>query len=197
MAADLVQIVDAAVADAYRRGAQHLVCHPGCSQCCLGVFAISQQDAWRLRAGLVELAEADPARASALRKRVLETLARLDPKFPGDVQTGILADDAEDSEMFEEFANEEPCPVLDPETGTCELYAHRPILCRTFGPPFRTEEGHLAMCELCFTEASPEEMAAAELDPALVVTERESNRDFEAAHDLHGATLIAYALRGV
>ncbi len=27
---------------------------------------------------------------------------------------------------FEDFANDEPCPVLDPKTGTCDLYTARP-----------------------------------------------------------------------
>ncbi len=30
-----------------------------------------------------------------------------------------------------------PCPALDPATGHCDLYVHRPITCRTFGPPVR------------------------------------------------------------
>ena len=49
---DLLPIVNLAVSDAYLRGGSHLVCHPGCSQCCIGVFAIAQQDAQRLREGL-------------------------------------------------------------------------------------------------------------------------------------------------
>src|SRR4051812_14579993 len=28
-----------------------------------------------------------------------------------------------------------PCPVLDPDTGMCDLYEWRPLTCRTFGPP--------------------------------------------------------------
>lgn len=191
---ELVQIVDAAVADAYRRGGPHMVCRPGCSQCCHGVFAISQQDASRLREGLEQLAAADPGRASRLRLRVADSVARLTPDFPGNAASGILDEDAESSNAFDDYADDEPCPVLDPATGTCELYSHRPILCRTFGPPSRTEEGHLATCELCFALASTEEIAAAELDPSLAMTERTSNRDFNARHNLRGETLVAYAL---
>ena len=33
---------------------------------------------------------------------------------------------------FETFANDEPCPVLDPATGACDLYAARPMTCRIF-----------------------------------------------------------------
>src|SRR5271167_4856899 len=91
----LIQIVDAAVADAYRRGGLHLVCRPGCSQCCIGVFPIAQQDAARLRDGLGVLAQTDPERAARVRERVAASLVRLDPWFPGDAATGVLAEDYE------------------------------------------------------------------------------------------------------
>jgi Fe-S-cluster containining protein len=198
---DLIQIVDAAVADAYRRGGSNLVCRPGCTQCCVGVFPIAHQDAARLRTGLELLTQTDPARAQRIRTRVAESLSRLDPWFPGgrnpgDVATfGILSEDDDQIILFEEFANDEPCPVLDPTTGTCDLYSARPTLCRTFGPPMRTEEGNLATCELCFIHATTKEIAACELDPTIPATEAASNEVFNATHNLHGETLVAYALR--
>lgn len=192
---DLVQIVDAAVADAYRRGGANLVCKPGCSQCCIGVFPIAHEDGARLREGLEALEQTDPEKYHRIRARVADSLTRLDPWFPGDVHTGILNEDHEAAILFEEFANDEPCPALDLEHGTCDLYEHRPILCRTFGPPMRTEEGNLATCELCFIHASTEEIAACELDPAIPAQEEASNEAYNAAHGLHGQTLIAYALR--
>jgi Fe-S-cluster containining protein len=127
---------------------------------------------------------------------VAESIARLAPAFPGDPLTGILTEDEEATDAFQNFANDEPCPVLDPATGTCDLYQHRPILCRTFGPPARTEEGHLAHCELCYTEATTEEIAACELDPTLRSAIATSDGTYNAAHRLTGETLIAYALRG-
>jgi Fe-S-cluster containining protein len=192
---DLIQIVDAALADATLRSGPHLVCRPGCTQCCIGVFPIAHEDAARLRAGLELLEQTDPQKAARIHTRVKESLTRLDPWFPGDVSTGILSEDDDQTILFEEFANDEPCPVLDPATGTCDLYEHRPILCRTFGPPMRTDEGNLATCELCFTHATTEEIAACELDPAIPALEDASNQAFNAAHNLHGETLIAYALR--
>jgi Fe-S-cluster containining protein len=191
----LIQIVDAALADAARRGGPHLVCQPGCSQCCIGVFPIAHEDAARLLEGLEALIQTDPARATRIRARVADSLTRLDPWFPGDLHTGILNEDYEAAILFEEFANDEPCPVLDLETGTCDLYEHRPILCRTFGPPMRTEEGNLATCELCYITATTEEIAACELDPTIPAQEKASNEAYNAAHELHGQTLIAYALR--
>jgi len=191
----LIQIVDAALADAARRSGHHLVCKPGCTQCCIGVFPIAHQDAAHLREGLEDLTQTDPAKAQRIRTRVAASLTRLDPWFPGDRSTGILAEDDEAAILFEEFANDEPCPVLDPEHGTCDLYQHRPILCRTFGPPMRTEEGNLATCELCYLTATTEEIVACELDPAVPAQEEAGNAAYDAAHGLHGQTLIAYALR--
>jgi Fe-S-cluster containining protein len=195
MTQTLIQIVDTAVADAYRRGGSHLVCRPGCSQCCIGVFPIANEDAARLREGLASLEQIDPERFERIKKRVANSLARLDPWFPGDRTTGILNEDHEGAILFEEFANDEPCPVLDLATGTCDLYEHRPILCRTFGPPMRTAEDNLATCELCFIHATSDEIAACELDPTVPAQEEASNQAFDRAHNLHGQTLIAYALR--
>ena len=121
----------------------------------------------------------------------------MDPWFPGDLATGILGESYEDAILFEEFANDEPCPVLDLEQGTCDLYAARPVLCRTFGPPMRTETDDLATCELCFVGAETDEIAHCELDPAIPETEAASNAMYEAAAGRTGETLIAYALRGV
>ncbi len=209
----LIQIVTAALASATARSGPHLVCRPGCTQCCIGVFPIAHQDAARLREGLALLTQTDPARAARIHTRVAASLAHLDPWFPGDRATGILSDDEQSTTLFEsgsptsglgslgweEFANDEPCPVLDPATGTCDLYSHRPILCRTFGPPIQTpgDEGetNLATCELCYIHATTDEIAACELDPAIPALEAASNKAFNAAHHLHGETLIAYALR--
>jgi len=191
----LVQIADAALASSVERSGEHLVCRPGCSQCCVGVFPIAQQDAARLREGLTGLV--DQEKAGRIRRRVLQSLARIDPWFPGDRETGVLGEDYEAAILFEEFANDEPCPVLDMETGTCDLYEARPVLCRTFGPPMRTEEGNLATCELCYIHATTEEIAACELDPGFPEVEEASNEEFDAAHGVGGQTLIAYALRGV
>jgi Fe-S-cluster containining protein len=187
----LVQIVDAAVADAARRSGSFLRCAPGCTQCCIGVFPISQLDAARLREGLSLLDSTDPERASALRFRARQSVARLAPGFPGDPQSGLL--DEHRAADFEDFANDEPCPALDPSTGLCDLYAARPITCRTFGPPLPTEDG-LGVCELCFHGANPEQIAACEVH--LDTDSLESSLTAEAEHTTgsSGSTLVAWAL---
>lgn len=195
---DLIQIVDQALASAVARGGYQLACCPGCTQCCHGVFPISQRDAARLRDALVDLELEDAAKAERIHIRVAESLARVAPLFPGDLTTGLLNEDYEDSLLFadeDSIGDIEPCPVLDPATGTCDLYSARPIVCRTFGPPMRTAEGDLATCELCFITASTEEIAAAEFDPSITEQEAASNAAFNAAHNLHGETIVAFALK--
>lgn len=167
----LIQIVDAALAEAARLSGAWLLCRPGCSQCCLGEFPITQLDAVRLRRGLAELEASDPQRAARVRQRVRQAVARLEP-----------------------MADDEPCAVLDPETGTCDLYAARPLTCREFGPPSRSESGDLGVCELCFDGATGEEIAACviEFDPDGL--EPVLLRELEARTGLAGETTVAMAL---
>ncbi|GAC1509625.1 MAG: hypothetical protein NVS1B11_14840 [Terriglobales bacterium] len=154
--------MDAALADAAMRSGGWLACHAGCTQCCVGVFAINQLDALRLRKGLVELDRSDPERAERVRARARKSWSRLEPDFPGEIVAGLLDTSASAKLSFEDFANDEPCPVLDPETQTCDLYTARPLTCRVFGPPVRSEDG-LGTCELCFQGATDEQIAACEM----------------------------------
>jgi Fe-S-cluster containining protein len=186
----LVQIVDAALADSVRRSGPWLACRPGCTQCCIGVFAISQLDALRLQEGLAELEQRDPVRAQRVRQGAQASVRRLQVDFPGDVSTGVVA---EDTAEFEAFANDEPCPVLDPETGMCDLYAARPMTCRIFGPPVRSEGG-LGVCELCFQGATPEQIAACELHADTDQLETKLLNRLERATGKRGNTIVAFAL---
>jgi Fe-S-cluster containining protein len=188
--AQLVQIVDAAVADAARRSGHMLLCGPGCTQCCIGVFPISQLDAARLRTGLITLEENDLQRAATVRQRAHQSISRLTPEFPGDPQTGILDETRAD---LEDFANEEPCPALDPATGLCDLYAARPMTCRVFGPPLRVEDG-IGVCELCYRGATEEQIAACEVH--LDAEDLESDLTIEASQNANrsGNTIVAFAL---
>src|ERR1700728_3484980 len=122
----LIQIVDAALADAARRSGAWLVCRPGCTQCCMGAFPINQLDAARLRKGLADLEARAPVQAEQVRSRARDAVARPSPDFPGDPVTGLLHQGIEAAENFPDFANDEPCPALDPATGHCELYQMRP-----------------------------------------------------------------------
>jgi Fe-S-cluster containining protein len=189
----LIQIVDAALAEAARRSGEWLVCRPGCTQCCIGVFPINQLDALRLRRGLAELQKLAPGRADRLRERAREAVARLSPNFPGNAVSGLLDEGDSAVERFSEFANDEPCPALDPETGNCELYESRPMTCRVFGPPVRSEDG-LGVCELCYHGASDQEIAACEMKPDPDDLESVLLKKVEDDTGVRGATIIAFCL---
>ncbi|HUX44667.1 MAG TPA: YkgJ family cysteine cluster protein [Terracidiphilus sp.] len=161
---ELVQIVDAALADVVHRAGSQLACRPGCTQCCHGAFSIHALDVARLREGMATLGRDQPALAADLESRARAWLAKHGPNFPGDPQTGILGQSLEDQARFDDFANDAPCPALDPATGLCDVYAWRPMTCRVFGPPTRPEpEGPIGCCDLCFIEATDDEIAACEM----------------------------------
>src|ERR1700687_3022317 len=190
----LIQIVDAALADVARRSGEWLVCRPGCTQCCVGVFAINQLDVVRLQQGLGDFEQTDAARAGRIRLRARDSIQRLSAEFPGDAKTGVLDEGPEAEERFAEFANDEVCPVLDPETGLCDLYDARPMTCRTFGPPVRTEGG-LGVCELCFHGASDEQIAACELFVDSAVLDAQLLGQLEKSRGPRGQTIVAYCVK--
>jgi len=190
----LIQIVDSAMAEAARRSGDWLVCRPGCTQCCIGPFAITQLDARRLRRGLAELEASDPGRATRVRERARQSVARISSDFPGDVATGILAEDEAAQERFASFADDEPCPALDPQTGTCDLYAARPLTCHTFGPPVRCDSEAVACCELCFVGASDAEIAACEVEADPDGVEATISDELQEATGVRGQTIVAFCL---
>jgi Fe-S-cluster containining protein len=190
----LIQIVDAALADAARKSAGGLVCRKGCTACCIGVFAINQLDALRLRRGMAELAARDPERATAVRQRAGDSVALLSRDFPGDPVSGLLGKTKEQRRRFEDFANEEPCPALDPDVGTCDLYDSRPMTCRTFGPPVHVEEGGLGVCELCYHGFSEKEIAACAMIPDPEDLESRILKEVEKGTGRRGDTIIAFPL---
>ncbi len=189
----LVQIVDTALAATALKSGPWLACKPGCAQCCIGVFAINQLDVARLQHGMHELESHDSSRAQAVRRRVRESVSRLSPDFPGDATTGLLREGTEAEEEFESFANDEVCPALDPQTGTCDLYAWRPMTCRTFGPPVRSGDG-LGVCELCYHGATSEEIASCEMVPDPDCLEAELLHHLEQETNLRGQTIVTFAL---
>jgi Fe-S-cluster containining protein len=166
----LLAAISDAMAEAARRSGDWLVCRPGCAQCCIGPFAITALDAVRLGRGLRQLEQTDPDRGHAVRSRAAD-YARATPEAMDDLA----------------------CPALDPATGCCDLYSSRPITCRSFGPVTHVEGGALAACELCYTGASEEEMAACavEIDPENIEGEVLASLE---AQGIRGETIVAYAL---
>ena len=165
--ADLVQIMDASLAEASGRAGAFLACRVGCTQCCHGAFAINALDAARLRAGMIGLRVTNPSLATEIELRARAWLAEHGPNFPGDRSSGLLGNSPEDQVRFEDFADDAACPALDPATGRCDVYAWRPMTCRVFGPPVRAvgEDGAegIGHCELCFAGATAAQVAACEM----------------------------------
>jgi Fe-S-cluster containining protein len=200
----LVQIMDVALADAAKRAGAWLACRPGCTQCCHGAFAINALDVERLQVGMA-LHAADSSIVEAVRERARAWVAEFGKDFPGDAESGVLGESEEEQARFEDFANDAPCPALNPETGLCDVYEWRPMTCRVFGPPVRiypTDEDlsaglpakmgdgdALACCELCFVGASEPEIAVCEMP---VPHELEARLVKETGRS--GETVVAFAL---
>ncbi len=188
--AQLVQIMDAALTDAALRAGPWLVCREGCTPCCHGAFAINTLDVERLRTGMAALRTSDPTLAATLEERAQAWIAEHGPAFPGEPTTGFLGTSEAEQEAFEDFANDAPCPALDPKTGRCDVYAWRPMTCRVFGPPVRMGEGDsIGCCELCFHGATEAEIAACEM-PIPHDLEADLIAELSPAPD----TVVAYAL---
>lgn len=190
----LLRVLSDSLEEAARRAGPRLVCRIGCTECCIGPFPITLLDAWRLRRALRELAAHDPSRAARIRLRASNSLERLAPSFPGDPRSGLLCPNAQAEEAFASRHEHEPCPLLDPKTGACELYEARPVSCRTFGPPVRLGREDLPPCRLCFQGASAGEIEACRvaMDPDGI--EEAVLAELEAACGAVGETIVAFAL---
>lgn len=132
---------------------------------------------------------ADPDRAQRVRNRAAAYVELMAPLYPGDPVSGELKDE----DALPPSMDSVPCPALDPNTGLCDLYAARPVTCRTFGPVTRVGEEDFGACEFCYQGATDEEKirCAVEVDPegwecALLEALAEGGAG--------GMTIVAYAL---
>lgn len=191
--AELVRVVDDRMELAARLAGDHLACRPGCTDCCIGAFPITRLDALRLRKAQDDLLREDPERHARLGKRAAFTADALREEFPGDRTTGILGEDEEAEEAFVTRHATVPCPALDPADGTCDLYAARPITCRTFGPPVRLGDEDLPPCRLCFVDADRDVVDRCRIEPDPEGIEDAILDDLPDGDD---QTLVAFALAG-
>jgi Fe-S-cluster containining protein len=110
----LVAKVEAFCAPVAARRSADMACRAGCSACCEAWLTVSAVEAAAVRHGLAALSE--PARERA-RQRGREQRAR------------------------ERAGAAEPrCALLEAD-GTCAIYAHRPLVCRTQGHALRYPAG--------------------------------------------------------
>lgn len=140
--AELIQIVDRAVAQAMKIAGPAIRCRRGCQHCCIGPFLVTSLDLELLRTGLHLLEPEDSAR---IQDRAAEARQAMQSGFPGNWQTGEL--EAE-NDPFDDRHKGLPCPVLDLETGVCSLYEHRPIACRLHGAAITINDQKLNHCRL-------------------------------------------------
>ena len=150
---------------------QNLQCGVGCSFCCHGLFEIGRADAEVIADGLRSMPAARRARIIARAEKIAAETAH----------PNIREITPEEKEAFFDRTDGVPCPALN-RLGECTMYAHRPIVCRTFGLPIREGSDYIGdICELNFTTASQEEKERAVWD---ILAENPGCRG--AIHDRRG-----------
>lgn len=159
--AELIRIVDAAVDEAKRKAGDLITCKRGCSHCCIGPFAVTQRDLERLRIGFATLPANSRERMAARSQEAREAMRQ---GFPGDWTTGAVAGEVE-ADDFDLRHPWLPCPVLDLETGACELHEWRPVACRLHGPALRLNGVDLRPCRLNYIGADAEAFRVAAVTP--------------------------------
>ena len=151
----LLQEVDQWFAGCVQRHESSITCARGCSSCCRGLFDITLLDALYLRSGFNRLSE-DIQDSIRLKAGVqLEPLAARWPTFTTPWILNSIPETEWDDMMPED--DETPCPLLS-ETGTCLVYAHRPMTCRLNGIPLIDVSGEELFddwCTLNFADSDP------------------------------------------
>ncbi len=150
--AELVRIVDSAVAEAVSKAGPLVTCRSGCTHCCIGPFVVTERDVERLRVGA---AAVDPAAHERLAERSREAREAMRPGFPGDWESGRVGSQ-EEADTFDLDHPWLPCPILDLETGACSLHKWRPVACRLHGPALRINGFDLQHCRLNYAGADAE-----------------------------------------
>lgn len=154
----LLRVLDDAAAEARRLAGGAILCAPGCGECCHRMFAITQLDADRLRRGLAVLSQSAPEQAAAILERARAAWARVRDDFPGDAATGILDPGEEWRDWFWARTQGTPCPVQDPRTQACGMYAYRTAACRLYGPLVRIGDHVSGPCPNCYPGLSREQV---------------------------------------
>ena len=153
---DILDRADAHFAGVMQAQPQNLQCGAGCSLCCYGLFEIGSGDVPVIAEGLAAL---HPQRRKKIIRRAKDILAQ--SQHPN-----LRECSPEEKEAFFDRTQSTPCPNLGPD-GLCEMYEHRPLVCRTFGLPLRDGRTYVGdICELNFTKAGKKERMTAAWDLA-------------------------------
>ena len=137
-----------------RAQSQNLQCGRGCSLCCYGLFEIGSGDVPVIAEGLAKL---HPSRRRKIIRKAMGLIA-------SSSHPNLRECSPEEKEAFFDRTASVACPSLS-ESGECQIYESRPLVCRTFGLPLKNGEEYIGdVCELNFTNASEEEKRAASWD---------------------------------
>lgn len=133
---------------------QNLQCGRGCSLCCYGLFEIGSGDVPIVAEGLAKL---HPSRRRKIIRKAMDLIA-------SSSHPNLRECSPEEKEAFFDRTASVACPSLS-ESGECQIYESRPLVCRTFGLPLKNGAEYIGdVCELNFTNASEEEKRAASWD---------------------------------
>ncbi len=121
-------------------------------------------------------------------------MAQMASSLFDDVATGTRADDSAAQERSGASLWAVPCPALHPETDACELYAGRPMTCRTYGPPIATGTERRNPCRLWFDGARPEDVERCRVRFGGEEVESERVDRAEGSGQRCGPTIIAAVL---
>lgn len=156
-----------------------LECRKGCTLCCFGLFEITRLDLALLEQGLASVPPAERERIEREATEILE-------KHPHPEDWDEMSEEERDA--FFERTSGVKCPLLDARGG-CAAYAHRPLLCRTFGLPIREGNRYIGdECGLNFVGAPRREKERAAWDLA-------NEDDFDATDELTIPQAIAWIRR--
>lgn len=127
-------------------------CRAGCSDCCSQLFQITEPEAAVIATGMKAL---EPEAADRIRNRANQYLADRE----------VLVSRQGEPEAWGSLppaGSRLPCPAL--ESGVCQIYPYRPMICRKFGIPLWNPDrpGRVYACELNFRDGEAIE------DPELI-----------------------------
>lgn len=183
---------------AARTAPGELACRSGCFGCCVGLFEISLPEAALVKAGVAALPSAVRDDVIRRARRIVEESAAA---FPGDARTGILdperTEEADDA-YFEVIADR-ACPMLDLPSGSCRIYDHRPVTCRTYGFAWSRDGAVIhPPCGLNLPGAPAERQLATSIDVGRLDEANDVAVELAAALDLEPAdeTTVAHAVVG-
>lgn len=119
-----------------------LKCKNGCSECCYQIFSISGVEFYYLAYNIIKNHGLDKFKEYV--DKGMKVWEDFSTKYPE--ASEMLMKDIHGSSNFDEyvnltmnfdkdlpFLNKLPCPFLNLETNSCEVYEYRPLVCRYYG----------------------------------------------------------------